>query len=102
MKTTWWYMVLFAIVRHILGFVGTWLIARGVIDADTHMRLLSEGASDIVGWSIIAAVIAWSIVQKTQAWQRILAALHINPKAGVTDDVMKEVARKAEAPNATL
>lgn len=72
------WMLLFGIIRHVLGIAGAWLASRGLIDADTHERLLSEGASQLVGYVLMALPIAWSIAQKLQVVRWLQTALHLD------------------------
>lgn len=71
------WMILFGIVRHLLTVVGTYLLAHGLIDADTHARILGEGATKIVGWILLMIPFAWSWLQKSQVWGWVKTALHM-------------------------
>lgn len=99
---TWWYMVLWGIVRAVLAFVGGRLSDKGLIDAETHQRLLSEGVTDVVGWLILFIVMFWTVFQKSQVFQRILTAIHLQPRVGRTEDMLDEVNKKAKAIDMTL
>lgn len=74
MKPVWW-MILWGVVRHALTIAGAWLVSRGLIDADTQARLVSEGAAQIVGWALMLGPIAWSVAQKTQVWGWVVLAV---------------------------
>lgn len=93
-KPIYW-MVLFGVVRHLLGLAGAWLLTRGLIDADTHQRMISEGASDVVGWLLVLAPVAWSVLQKFQVWRFIVTALHLSPRTSTAS----EVPAQAKGPN---
>jgi hypothetical protein len=92
-KTVWW-MILFGIVRHALGVIGAWLASRGLIDADTQDRLLSEGATQIVGWLLMLLPVLWSVAQKLQVTAWIRAALHIPSHAALLADVPEAAGSK--------
>jgi hypothetical protein len=73
-KPLYW-MILFGIVRAALVALGTWLSTHGLIDADTHQRLISEGASQLVGYVLVAIPVIWSVLQKTQVYAWVKAAI---------------------------
>ena len=79
-KPVFW-MVLFGVIRHALSVVGTWLVARGLIDADTHERLLSEGTTQVLGYVLMLAPFIWSAAQKWQVWGWVKTALHLDPRS---------------------
>jgi len=79
------WMILFGVSRHVLGIAGAWLASRGLIDEDTHQRILSEGASQLVGYLLMLAPIAWSVAQKLQVVGWIRKALHMNASASLAD-----------------
>lgn len=81
-KPIYW-MVLFGIVRHLLGIAGGWLVAKGLIDTDTHDRLMSEGVTQVVGYLLMLVPIVWSVLQKKQVGQWLRTALHMPPQATV-------------------
>jgi hypothetical protein len=85
-KTVWW-MVLLGIVRHVLSIIGAWLVSRGLIDGDTHDRLMSEGAVQVAGWTLMALPLVWSVAQKLQAVRWIREALRIESRQALIADV---------------
>lgn len=91
------WMILFGISRHLLSIAGAWLASRGLIDAETHERILSEGASQLVGYIMMLVPIIWSVMQKFQVIARIKAALHLD--AGAT---LAEVADEATTITPTI
>jgi len=94
-KTVWW-MVLWGVVRHVLAIGGAWLASRGLIDEDTHTRLVAEGATQIVGWLLMLLPIAWSVLQKKQAWGWVKKAFHM--AADTPPDVIAEAAPGPNVP----
>ena len=76
-KAVWW-MILFGIIRHLLTALGTYLVARGIIDSSTHERLVGEGTTEVVGWIIIIVPFVWSWLQKKHAWGWVKTALHLS------------------------
>lgn len=70
------WMIVFGIVRHILFGIGVWLKARGLIDEETHQRMIGELVTDIVAWLFIMFPLLWSAAQKWQVfgWLRTKAS----------------------------
>jgi hypothetical protein len=71
------YMILWGVVRHGLALAGMWLESHGLIDSQTHQRLLSEGVTEFVGYALMFASVAWSVLQKTQVWEWVKKSLHL-------------------------
>lgn len=80
-----WWMILFGFVRHGLSILGTYLVTRGIIDSTTQERLVSEGATQVVGWIIIVIPFVWSWLQKRQAWGWVKTALHLTSTTKPSD-----------------
>lgn len=80
-----YWMILFGVTRHALTVAGTWLVSRGLIDADTHQRLISEGATQLVGYLLMLAPVAWSVAQKYQIANWLRTALHLPGTATIAD-----------------
>lgn len=74
------WMVILGVVRHVLSIAGTWMVSRGLIDADTHQRIMNEGAVQLVGYVLMLAPIAWSVMQKYQVWGWVKTALHLDER----------------------
>lgn len=72
-----YYMILFGVVRHVIGFIGVWMIEHKWIDTAIHERLMSEGVTQVVGYTLMAIPLIWSILQKTQVWGWVKKALHL-------------------------
>jgi hypothetical protein len=81
------WMVLFGIARHVLGIVGTWLATRGLIDADTHARIVSEGATELVGYLLMLVPIVWSVMQKLQVMKWLKTALHLDDDTTTVNEI---------------
>lgn len=89
------WMILFGVSRHLLTIIGTWMVSRGLIDADTHERLVSEGAVQLAGIVLMALPVAWSVLQKVQVVSWLRTALHLTsstpigeiPKASAGPDM---------------
>jgi hypothetical protein len=92
------WMILFGVVRHVFAYFGQWLETHGMIDPDTHQRLLSEGVTDTVGWLLVIAPVLWSVAQKLQAWEWVKTALHL--KSDVTP--VTEIPNIAAGPSLPL
>ncbi len=75
--SVWWYMVLFGVIRHVMGLVGMWLHTRGLIDADTHKKVVDDGTTQVVAYILMAAPFIWSILQKSQVIAWVKKALHL-------------------------
>jgi len=86
-KPIYW-MVLFGVCRWALGLIGMWLKTRGLIDDDTHRRMVSEGATDAAAYLLMLAPLVWTIAQKWQVIGWLKTALHMNA-AQTPGDVVK-------------
>jgi hypothetical protein len=71
------WMIVFGVVRTVIAWVGGWMQNHGIIDPETHQRLLSEGVSQLVSWLFLAIPLVWTILQKTQVWGWVRTALHL-------------------------
>lgn len=84
------WMILFGVSRHLLGIAGAWLASRGLIDDDTHQRLMSEGASQLVGYALMLLPILWSVAQKFQMISWLRTAFHMNASTSSFADIPQE------------
>jgi hypothetical protein len=63
-----WIMILFGFVRAALIYVGTRLESHGIIEHETFVQLIGEGATQIVGYLVIGLSLAWTVLQKKQVF----------------------------------
>lgn len=78
-----WKLILSGVVRWVLTILGTWLVAKGLIDEDTKQALLSEGVSDVVGYVLMFLALVWSAFEKQKFVEWLRRALHLDPKPEV-------------------
>ncbi len=98
LEKMWVRAVLGGLIRALVAWVGGWLFGHGLIDADTHERLLSEGMTDILGAALFLIAFGWSWLNKTKFVAKIKAALHLPADSSV--GLFKATVEK-EAPKAS-
>lgn len=54
-----WLMYIAPVIRHLASMLGTWLVAKGLVD--------SNGADQIVGGLMATAALVWSLYSKRKA-----------------------------------
>lgn len=86
------HQIILAIVRHILGFVGAVLVAKGIITDELNQAWLTEAAAATTGVLLTLGAVLWSAVNKSNLRKRIDAALYMDPPA--TTEEIKEEASK--------
>lgn len=79
------WMILFGVIRALLAWFGGKLQGWGVIDAETHNRLLTEGTAQVVSYLLLAAPIIWSVLQKLQVWGWVKTALHLTSRTSAAE-----------------
>jgi hypothetical protein len=82
--------IVLAILRHLLGYAGAYLVARGIVDAETAAAWQLEFSAELLGWLLMAGAILWSAFNKSNLRKRIAAALNLQP--GATPEEIKTAA----------
>jgi hypothetical protein len=90
---TVWAGILGSFIRVALTFIGSRLLAKGLISQELLDRLLTEGTAQILGYALVGVAILWSLRNKIIGFVKMRVALLSPPKtsAAEVDTAVSEI-----------
>lgn len=95
-------LVLLGFLRHTIGLIGLWLVARGYLEKASADQWIGAAVQEAFGAIMVSGAYVWSAIDKQYVIAWIRKALHMNPPAGSNEQVAaKRISNLVTSPGTT-
>lgn len=72
-------LILFGFLRHTIGALGVWFVARGYLTPEQQMSWTATAVQEVFGALMLGAAYLWSALDKKRMVEWFLAFLRVHP-----------------------
>jgi hypothetical protein len=96
-------LVMLGFLRHSVGILGAWLVARGYLSAEEQAPWMGKAVEEAMGGLLMLGAYVWSGIDKKFVIDWIRKALHMTPPSHVTTEkaVAKKISNLVTSPGST-